>query len=180
MKYWFTTCFDFFYENKNNDYVCCLIDVIRHIVRNLLCKLFNFETVNYYLCNRFFRVLLWIAHQYLKNIIGQMNSTKKTVHKVKTWKQSHHDALVSDAERSESDKPVPPTRDSLLGGFVKLTDREIEIIRWLMEGKSSWDIGKILSISERTVKFHVNNICIKLNAVNRTHAVAKAILNNIV
>jgi len=61
-----------------------------------------------------------------------------------------------------------------------LTDREIEILRWLMEGKSSWDVGKILSISERTVKYHVNNICVKLNAVNRTHAVAKAILNNII
>ena len=62
---------------------------------------------------------------------------------------------------------------------VQLTDREKEILTWLMEGKSSWDIGQILSISERTVKFHVNNICIKLNAVNRTHAVAKAILNKI-
>ena len=61
-----------------------------------------------------------------------------------------------------------------------LTEREIEILKWLTEGKSSWDIGKILSISERTVKFHVNNICVKLNAVNRTHAVAKAILNNII
>ena len=61
---------------------------------------------------------------------------------------------------------------------VQLTDREKEILGWLIEGKSSWDIGQILSISERTVKFHVNNICIKLNAVNRTHAVAKAILNN--
>lgn len=61
-----------------------------------------------------------------------------------------------------------------------LTDREVEILRWLMEGKSSWDVGKILSISERTVKYHVNNICVKLNAVNRTHAVAKAILNNII
>lgn len=62
---------------------------------------------------------------------------------------------------------------------VQLTDREKEILSWIMEGKSSWDIGQILSISERTVKFHVNNICIKLNAVNRTHAVAKAILNKI-
>ena len=65
-------------------------------------------------------------------------------------------------------------------GDVQLTDREKEILSWLTEGKSSWDIGQILSISERTVKFHVNNICSKLNAVNRTHAVAKAILNKII
>ena len=61
-----------------------------------------------------------------------------------------------------------------------LTERETEILRWLMEGKTSWDIGKILSISERTVKFHVNNTLVKLNAVNRTHAVAKAILRNLI
>lgn len=70
-------------------------------------------------------------------------------------------------------------KSDLSVGDVQLTDREKEILSWLMEGKSSWDIGQILSISERTVKFHVNNICIKLNAVNRTHAVAKAILNKI-
>jgi len=61
-----------------------------------------------------------------------------------------------------------------------LTERETEILRWLMEGKTSWDVGKILSISESTVKFHVNNTLVKLNAVNRTHAVAKAILSNLI
>ena len=61
-----------------------------------------------------------------------------------------------------------------------LTERETEILRWLMEGKTSWDISKILSISERTVKFHVNNTLTKLNAINRTHAVAKAILSNLI
>ena len=70
--------------------------------------------------------------------------------------------------------------EALESHFDQLTERETEILRWLMEGKTSWDIGKILSISERTVKFHVNNTLVKLNAVNRTHAVAKAILRNLI
>ena len=70
--------------------------------------------------------------------------------------------------------------DTLEAQSDQLTERETEILRWLMEGKTSWDIGKILSISERTVKFHVNNTLVKLNAVNRTHAVAKAILRNLI
>ena len=107
-----------------------------------------------------------------------MNRTKKTIHIMKPWKQQT--AQQDDAADEVPVQSVAPGRENLIDGYVKLTDREIEIIKWLMEGKSSWDIGKILSISERTVKFHVNNICIKLNAVNRTHAVAKAILNNIV
>ena len=63
------------------------------------------------------------------------------------------------------------TRQSL----PELTDREREVLQWICEGKSSWDIGVILSISERTVKYHINNIKSKLNAVNRPHAVAKAL-----
>ena len=57
----------------------------------------------------------------------------------------------------------------------RLTDRENEILRWVMEGKSTWDIAQILNISESTVKFHVDKIMKKLNAVNRAHAVAIAL-----
>jgi two-component system response regulator DegU len=42
------------------------------------------------------------------------------------------------------------------------------------KGRSNAEIGKILEISERTVKFHVKNIMEKLNAANRTEAVAIA------
>ena len=56
-----------------------------------------------------------------------------------------------------------------------LSSREYDVLNWLKEGKTTWDISQILSISERTVKFHIHNICRKLNANNRTHALAKAI-----
>lgn len=56
-----------------------------------------------------------------------------------------------------------------------LSAREREVLTWIKNGKSSWDISVILKISERTVKFHVYNIMNKLNAVSRTHAVAIAI-----
>lgn len=55
-----------------------------------------------------------------------------------------------------------------------LTKKETEVVQWLKEGKSTWDISIILGISERTVKFHVGNLMRKLDAVNRTHAVARA------
>jgi LuxR family transcriptional regulator, quorum-sensing system regulator CviR len=56
-----------------------------------------------------------------------------------------------------------------------LSNRELEILKWLKNGKSTWDISIILGISERTVKFHVNNIMHKLDASNRTHAVVIAL-----
>jgi len=56
-----------------------------------------------------------------------------------------------------------------------LTNREQEILKWAVRGKTSWEIGRILSISERTVKFHFKNTYEKLNVVNRSQAVAKAV-----
>lgn len=61
-----------------------------------------------------------------------------------------------------------------------VSSREREVLAWLKEGKSNWDISVILGISERTVKFHIKNIMRKLNAVNRSHAVAIAIERGIV
>jgi general secretion pathway protein G len=56
-----------------------------------------------------------------------------------------------------------------------VTDREVEILRWIREGKSNLEIGMILSISPLTVKNHVQKILRKLNASNRAQAVSKAI-----
>lgn len=56
-----------------------------------------------------------------------------------------------------------------------ISEREMEVLRWLKEGKTNWEISMILKISERTVKYHVKNICAKLDAMNRTHAVVIAI-----
>lgn len=57
-------------------------------------------------------------------------------------------------------------------GPLHLTERETEIIHWIKEGKTNWEISMILNISERTVKFHLNNIKEKLGAVSKFHAVA--------
>lgn len=56
-----------------------------------------------------------------------------------------------------------------------LTKREKECLLWTTEGKTSWEISRILNISERTVVFHLNNAVRKLNVCNKQHAVARAI-----
>jgi len=60
------------------------------------------------------------------------------------------------------------------GGSV-LTPRETEILRWIYLGKSNFEVGAILKISPLTVKNHVQKILRKLNVVNRTQAVGKAL-----
>ncbi len=53
-----------------------------------------------------------------------------------------------------------------------LTKRELNVLSWLSEGKSNFEIARILIISENTVKSHLKNIFKKLAVNNRHHAVA--------
>lgn len=53
-----------------------------------------------------------------------------------------------------------------------LTKREREILAWVSEGKTAWEIGCILNISQRTVEWHVDRVCKRLGAANRLQAVA--------
>ena len=54
---------------------------------------------------------------------------------------------------------------------VGLSKREYEILELIAEGKSNYEIGEQLFISESTVKTHVSNTLMKLNARRRTQAV---------
>ncbi len=56
-----------------------------------------------------------------------------------------------------------------------LTRRQSEILKWASEGKSSWEIGRILTISEATVNFHASSAARKLGVSGRRAACARAI-----
>lgn len=54
-----------------------------------------------------------------------------------------------------------------------LSSREMEILRWLAEGKSNFEVGCILGISAATVKNHLQRIYRALGVSNRAHALAR-------
>lgn len=58
---------------------------------------------------------------------------------------------------------------------IILTPKEKEVIHWYLEGKTSWEISKILSCSESTINFHLANIRQKFNASNTQLAVVRAL-----
>jgi len=72
-------------------------------------------------------------------------------------------ALPAVAPRPDEPAPAEP-----------LTAREQEVLQLLAEGLSNRAIAHTLSISEHTVKFHVNAIMTKLDAQSRTEAVVRA------
>lgn len=61
-----------------------------------------------------------------------------------------------------------------------LTEREIEVLKAMAAGKANKQIAEELFISERTVKFHVSQILMKLNVKNRTKAVSQAVKAGII
>jgi len=67
--------------------------------------------------------------------------------------------------------PNPPRATEL----PSLTPRELEALRWTMEGKTAWEVGTIMNISERTAVLHLQNSMHKLACVNKHQAVLKAI-----
>jgi DNA-binding CsgD family transcriptional regulator len=56
-----------------------------------------------------------------------------------------------------------------------LTDREIDCLNWTAAGKTSVEIAEILALSEHTINHYLNRATKKLDTVNRTQAVAKAL-----
>lgn len=56
-----------------------------------------------------------------------------------------------------------------------LTDRELDVLRWIALGKSNKEISQALTISEQTVKTHVSHVLEKLGVPSRTQAALYAI-----
>ena len=60
--------------------------------------------------------------------------------------------------------------------YAALTKREREVLQWSADGKSAQDIADKLNLSKSAVDFHLKNSIQKLNAPNKTAAVARAAL----
>jgi DNA-binding NarL/FixJ family response regulator len=72
---------------------------------------------------------------------------------------------------------LPPEVASKLAESMahpELSERELEVLQYLANGRSNKEIGQILYIGESTVKSHVRSILTKLEAMGRTEAIAVA------
>jgi DNA-binding NarL/FixJ family response regulator len=75
------------------------------------------------------------------------------------------------ARFAQLDDNVAPPAQPLV---VPLTDRELEVVRLLAQGKSNREIAAALFLAEGTVKNHVTNVLAKLEARDRTQAALRA------
>jgi two-component system NarL family response regulator len=62
----------------------------------------------------------------------------------------------------------------------ELSERELQVLQYMANGRSNKEIGQVLYISENTVKAHVKSILAKLDAMGRTEAIAIAIKRGLI
>jgi DNA-binding NarL/FixJ family response regulator len=80
-------------------------------------------------------------------------------------------------------KRIPKEIASQLAEHItdeRLTAREVEVLRHVAGGNRNKDIAELLSISEETVKVHLKHVMEKLDASDRTEAVAIAVRRGII
>ena len=88
--------------------------------------------------------------------------TKSAVHLMSVFTHGRLRALARQA-------PPAPGR--------RLSAAEAEVLRWAAHGKTAWETSQILGISERNVRWHLEEAQRKLMAPNKTATVARALVN---
>ena len=81
---------------------------------------------------------------------------------------------------AEAQPAAPPQPRPVREIAPTLTRREVEILRLVAEGHSNGELGRMLWVTEQTVKFHLSNIYRKLGVANRTEASRWAHLQGLV
>lgn len=79
--------------------------------------------------------------------------------------------VLKRVRESESDRQVAAFRD--------LSDREMEVLAQVAQGKSNGEIAGALTLSEKTVRNHVSTVLAKLGLSNRIEAATYAVRNNL-
>lgn len=81
------------------------------------------------------------------------------------------------------EKCVPSEVAMALANHIRADDlsaREADILQLISEGNSNREVGRVIAVTEETVKAHMTTILAKLKAKDRTHAVAIAIKRGII
>jgi DNA-binding response OmpR family regulator len=112
----------------------------------------------------------------------QLAHSQRQSHPPLTLARGSRRLIFSAAEYSENEQWMIVLREesdvatieSLMNCF-KLTQRESEVLNWVIKGKTNRDIGDILGTSPRTVNKHLEHVFVKLGVETRTSAAAVAL-----
>jgi len=66
-------------------------------------------------------------------------------------------------------------REKILPPTIELSPRQLEVLKWAALGKTEWEVGAIMRLSTRTVKYHMAGAFARLGTPNKVSAVARAV-----
>lgn len=98
----------------------------------------------------------------------EWSSLDELAHQI--WRLCGPMSCIAISLTQPSDNPPTPRDQSR----CVLTHREKECLAWTLAGKTAWEIGMLLSISERTAAQHLGACIGKLGTVNKHQAANKA------
>jgi DNA-binding CsgD family transcriptional regulator len=75
----------------------------------------------------------------------------------------------------EAAMPILAPASAAAPEAANLSARELESLRWTLEGKTAWEVGRILGIAENTVIRHTHHATRKLGCTSKHHAAVKAL-----
>ncbi len=90
------------------------------------------------------------------------------------------DSNIAHLVRKNTLNPKASSRANFKATHANLTEREYEVLKLIVDGKSNQEIASILKISEHTAKAHVCSIIQKMLVDDRTQVAVKAIKENLV
>jgi len=130
--------------------------------------------------NSSIKVLVFTAYDTDERVLGALQAGAKGYLLKGAPRSEIFNAIRVVAQGGSLLQPVVASR--LLGKLAgagrnliePLTDREVQVLNLLAEGRTNKDIASELVITERTVKFHVSSILAKLGVSNRTEAIRAA------
>ena len=95
----------------------------------------------------------------------------RTVHEGQIWADTQNLAFLLDFLTRQ--KPLRLVKPG--GGMTRLTPREAEVVHWLAEGMSTWDISQKLALTEHTIRNYVSSIYDKLGVSSRVELALYAV-----
>jgi DNA-binding NarL/FixJ family response regulator len=110
-----------------------------------------------------------------KALMLLFRGSRSSVQAVPLQRSEPDDAETAIEADEPPEAPVSPGGGSVSGvRRLALTERELQVLRGMADGKSNAEIGRELFVSEDTVKTHARRLFRKLGARDRAHAVAAA------
>lgn len=86
-----------------------------------------------------------------------------------------HEKMFGSVKYKRGAIQMAKTKIAVSGGGVSLSAKEMEVLRWVQEGKTNDEIAIIIGKSKWTAKYHLKNIMKKLDVTSRVQAVSQAI-----